>query len=51
LKKRFAHYPGVKMNNPPPCDPPVDPQAIAIESEIDVAVPDRTGYFGTLLRA
>jgi hypothetical protein len=38
------------MNNPA-AEKAVDPQRITIESEIEVDVPDRTGYFGTLLRA
>ena len=43
-------FAGVKMNNPAARDPSVDPHEIAIESDFDVAVPGRTGYFGTLLR-
>ena len=39
------------MNNRAARDPAIDPQGIAIESKLDVAVPGRTGYFGTLLRA
>jgi len=51
VEKSLADCPGVEMNNPATSNPSGDPQPIAIESEFEITVPGRTGYFGTLLRA
>jgi len=41
--KHFPDEPGVKINNPGTCDPAVDPQGIAIESNFESLYPGEQG--------